>query len=465
MSCRFVRGGGVTDFSQRATDFLFFVGHPSPRKAKTPVPTHTVLYKMDRASLASCSAPCDRPLRSSDQSCDGLEREVRDARQDAVVRTVDNDIVGIHDTSSHRRKNRTCVATGEPQPACNVETAMSCNGQSSLSSRAPACSIRAMSRPWGEHEPTTAFLLEVLLVLCFIAVACSAVFKQAESPAALLHKSGVSMKRVARAVREVERKMFHICLLLAPLIQNTLLQLGWSNRDCKKLVWTIAALTCSMDMLRLHSPLVKRLLDSAGAGRIMRPHEASQLTGGFYMGIGVALTMTISPPSISTTALLFLVLGDMSAAIIGVSFGGEVAVVKLGRTGKKSLEGSTAMFLVCLAIGCVTFSGVTLREYAIFFGALAATLTELYEPMGLNDNLTIPVISSLAMQWGFNRISACHTQGLVDALANHGIRSLDGALELAREAVGSMLGSDGPMGALLSSPSPPPLRPRFLGIF
>ena len=52
------------------------------------------------------------------------------------------------------------------------------------------------------------------------------------------------------------------------------------------------------------------------------------------MGIGVATTMSIAPPSISTAALLFLVLGDMSAAIIGVSFGGETCVVKLGRTGK-----------------------------------------------------------------------------------------------------------------------------------
>lgn len=37
-------------------------------------------------------------------------------------------------------------------------------------------------------------------------------------------------------------------------------------------------------------------------------------------------------------------------------------------------------------------------------GALAATLTELHEPFGLNDNLTIPIFSSLAMQWAFSRI-------------------------------------------------------------
>ena len=38
-------------------------------------------------------------------------------------------------------------------------------------------------------------------------------------------------------------------------------------------------------------------------------------------------------------SILFLVLGDMSAAIIGVSFGGETVSLKLGREGKKSLEG------------------------------------------------------------------------------------------------------------------------------
>ena len=43
----------------------------------------------------------------------------------------------------------------------------------------------------------------------------------------------------------------------------------------------------------------------------------------------------------------------------------------------------------------------------VFFGALVATLTELHEPLRLNDNLTIPIFSSLAMQLAFARIAAC----------------------------------------------------------
>lgn len=39
-------------------------------------------------------------------------------------------------------------------------------------------------------------------------------------------------------------------------------------------------------------------------------------------------------------SILFLVLGDMTAAIIGVSFGGDaLGKLRLGREGKKSLEG------------------------------------------------------------------------------------------------------------------------------
>ena len=34
---------------------------------------------------------------------------------------------------------------------------------------------------------------------------------------------------------------------------------------------------------------------------------------------------------------------------------------------------------------------VHLGEYPVFFGALTATITELYEPFRLNDNLSIPV--------------------------------------------------------------------------
>ena len=70
------------------------------------------------------------------------------------------------------------------------------------------------------------------------------------------------------------------------------------------------------------------------------------------------------------------------------------------------MEGSLAMFLVCIFVGVLMFKEVPLREYAIVLGAFAATLTELYEPFGVNDNLTIPVFSALSLHWGLLRLGS-----------------------------------------------------------
>uniref|UniRef100_A0A7S2IEZ6 Uncharacterized protein n=1 Tax=Haptolina brevifila TaxID=156173 RepID=A0A7S2IEZ6_9EUKA len=56
-----------------------------------------------------------------------------------------------------------------------------------------------------------------------------------------------------------------------------------------------------------------------------------------------------------------------------------------------------------------------MREYACFLGALVATLTELYEPFGINDNLSIPVFASIALQVGFARVCQCSTVSSVSS--------------------------------------------------
>lgn len=127
--------------------------------------------------------------------------------------------------------------------------------------------------------------------------------------------------------------------------------------------------------------------------KYMRLKERKQITGSHY---------TFSSLYSATINSL---LGDLSAALFGVAFGRETVNIRLGRERKKSAEGSIAMFTTCYLLGILMFWNLHLREYPVFFGALAATLTELYEPLYLNDNLTIPLISSLALTWGFHRIA------------------------------------------------------------
>ena len=93
----------------------------------------------------------------------------------------------------------------------------------------------------------------------------------------------------------------------------------------------------------------------------------------------------------------------MTAALFGISFG----KIKIGR---KSLEGTVGMFSICFFIGFNVFFDIHLREYPVFLGAMVASLVELYEPFGINDNLTIPLFSCLALQFGFHRIATCERQ-------------------------------------------------------
>jgi dolichol kinase len=113
----------------------------------------------------------------------------------------------------------------------------------------------------------------------------------------------------------------------------------------------------------------------------MRKKESNRISGSTYYLIGSFFTMILFNPTIAIVALLFLDLGDLAAALVGISFGRTK--VYHG----KSLEGCIACFVTCVLIGTAVFShNVRLWEYITIFGALSATLTgmlyshtELYE--------------------------------------------------------------------------------------
>jgi len=219
---------------------------------------------------------------------------------------------------------------------------------------------------------------------------------------------GVRVKRVRSAAREIERKSFHLTGLIVPLLYSTMLEhWNWRHRDCVIFFVSGTAFGWCFDIARLMFPVVRR---NFPLGKILRDKEETQLCGACYFSLGVTLAIALFPPEIAMTSIVFLVLGDMSAALIGVSFGGEAVSLKLGREGKKSAEGSVAMFVICFFIGIAVFRAVPLSEYIAFVGAFMATVVELYEPFALNDNLTIPIFSSLAMTWALHRVEVlCDT--------------------------------------------------------
>ena len=226
-----------------------------------------------------------------------------------------------------------------------------------------------VSQPWAVAPPSNGFLIELLLAISLISIGGTVAFKRLKRPHAFVKACGVRARKVQRTMQEVERKTFHLATLLVPIIHQILLSVGWSNAECVKLCWVITAVGWTADLARVHGPeWAKRLFPLK---RLLRESEKNRITGGCYLSLGCTLTMAISPPSITMASILFLVLGDLSAAIIGVSFGKETVSLKLGRQGKKSAEGSAAMLVICFVVGCTAFCGVELREYPVAIGALA----------------------------------------------------------------------------------------------
>jgi len=91
----------------------------------------------------------------------------------------------------------------------------------------------------------------------------------------------------------------------------------------------------------------------------------------------------------------------MSAAMVGISFGCTCFSFRIG---KKSLEGTIAMFLVCMLVGGVFFASVPHCLPVVATAALAATLVELLGPERwyTDDNITIPLTTGVAFTLAFN---------------------------------------------------------------
>lgn len=202
---------------------------------------------------------------------------------------------------------------------------------------------------------------------------------------------GIARRRIARTLKEINRKTFHLCGLIIPITYYV----GITNTEVitRRLVTVVlgcfVAFVWTVEILRIFVPSIGRLF-VAIFGRWMREREKTQITGVAYYQLGVFICIAFFPPEVAVASILFLVLGDLVAALVGISFGR----IKIG---KKSLEGTMAMFAVCFGIGMVMFHSSTLSEYSVFVGASTAALVELLEPFGIDDNLAIPVSSAIAL--------------------------------------------------------------------
>ena len=193
---------------------------------------------------------------------------------------------------------------------------------------------------------------------------------------------------------ELKRKSIHLIGLLIPICYYFVDRQGFyfinSRVTAIIILFTLTIVYFSIELLRFANSRFQRLFLNHLSG-LLRSHERRKITATGYYLISASLSVLLFEKELAIACLSFLVLGDMFAALVGMQWGRTKIIAK------KSLEGSLACLGICLAIGLFVAWLFHFNPRIIFIGAFTATVVELL-PLGIDDNLTIPLISGLVMQ-------------------------------------------------------------------
>lgn len=188
------------------------------------------------------------------------------------------------------------------------------------------------------------------------------------------------MRKLTSAV--LRRKFLHLMTLVIPI--------AYIYIDRFPMVIALAILGISavmIDFLRLELRPVRKFF-YLHFGDLFWKREEHNLTGATMYAVSAFLSIYLFDKWIAIAVLLFLSLGDTAAHLIGVKWG----ITYLNS--EKTIEGSAACLVICLGISMLLPHPDILVLVA---GAVVASLVELF-PLGVDDNLTLPLISGVAME-------------------------------------------------------------------
>lgn len=181
--------------------------------------------------------------------------------------------------------------------------------------------------------------------------------------------------------RELRRKSIHLLGLIFPI-----LYVFTTQHTATIAVGALLAIVLGVELLKVLLPAFRGIFMRIFSPMLRSQERRGGLTGATYYLIGSFLCILLFDKMLAIVCLCFLTLGDLFAALIGKQWG------RIKLFSRKSLEGSLACFIVCTAVALL----IGLHPVVAIVGALVATLIELL-PTGVDDNVTIPLISGLAM--------------------------------------------------------------------
>jgi dolichol kinase len=175
------------------------------------------------------------------------------------------------------------------------------------------------------------------------------------------------------------------------------------------LACVFTAMFISIEILRFKVPFIQNLFYGL-SGATLRPYEDKKMTGATYMVAGafICSIVFIKQPFISFMVLCSFIWGDAVAALVGQSIGR----IKIG---KKSFEGSLGCFVLCMILYIAIFPLVPhlldawhgrMPFLLALISSLCITVMELFpftfaKKHVINDNLTVPVLTGIVMQFTY----------------------------------------------------------------
>eukprot|EP01119_Soliformovum_irregulare_P008609 TRINITY_DN21713_c0_g1_i1.p1 TRINITY_DN21713_c0_g1~~TRINITY_DN21713_c0_g1_i1.p1 ORF type:complete len:260 (+),score=29.38 TRINITY_DN21713_c0_g1_i1:84-782(+) len=197
------------------------------------------------------------------------------------------------------------------------------------------------------------------------------------------------------------RKLFH-------LVGGLLLALGYeigqfTQREGTMILGSLFAFFLTVETARGYSTQVNRLLIKLW-GPFMRQYEVKQRSGMFFFVGGCLFATAFFPRPIAILSILYLSCGDPIASLFGILFKG---VDSMRSSNGKSLIGTLIMIMICslMTYRLLSDAGVVHHVALVaLIGGISAGFTEFAcpNPVPIDDNFVIPVVSSLALYSTFS---------------------------------------------------------------
>jgi dolichol kinase len=119
----------------------------------------------------------------------------------------------------------------------------------------------------------------------------------------------------------------------------------------------------------------------------VKDSESRKPTGSFFYLLAAPITILLFQETVAIASLFIIAIADPLCSLAGMKWGKTKV---LG----KSLEGSSVFFVVSLLI----LSAFIFPVHVRLITAIVATLTELFTPKWLDDNITIPIVTALVLK-------------------------------------------------------------------